>query len=61
MPGSEGSMSLFLVGKIFSISDMHCLACRKFKNKMPIFQKWKLSMSSIIYVDRNIVILKMNI
>lgn len=33
MPSSEGSMSLFLVGKIFSISDMQWLAFRKFKIK----------------------------
>ena len=42
MPGSEESMSLFLFGKIFSISDMHQLAFRKLKNKMPILQKLKL-------------------
>lgn len=39
MPTSKGSIFLFLVGKTFSISGMHWLVFRKFKNKMPILQK----------------------
>lgn len=42
MPTSKGSIFLFLVGKTFSISGMHWLVFRKFKNKMPILQKRKL-------------------